>query len=54
MDSMKSENFCPKCLQETLTDFVDEDTDVRHGAVCSGCGTRFLYVNGRLRELVTA
>jgi transcription elongation factor Elf1 len=54
MDSERSANFCPRCHQETLTDYVDEDTDVRHGATCSQCGRRFLYVNGRLRELVTA
>jgi len=54
MDNERSRNFCPRCLQETLTDYFDEDSGVTHGAHCENCGYRGIYVNGRLRELVIA
>jgi DNA-directed RNA polymerase subunit RPC12/RpoP len=54
MDTERSARKCPRCGLETLTDYVDEDSDVRHGARCMECGFRGFYVNGELRELVYA
>lgn len=56
MDSADKRDFCPKCLQESLVEYFDEDTGIMHGAHCENvnCGFKGFNVNGKLRQLIEA
>jgi hypothetical protein len=43
-----SGNRCPRCLTDSLNVYYEEDSGLRLGAVCSVCGLRGYFSEGRL------
>jgi transcription elongation factor Elf1 len=54
LDKMTTNQQCPRCNHASLSVYCSENTDMKLGAVCSFCGLKGYYANGKPIALVTA
>ena len=43
--------ICPRCGQETLNVYYEDGGDMELGAICSDCGLKGFFMNGKLVQL---
>jgi hypothetical protein len=43
--------LCPRCGLEALNVYYEEGVDMELGAICSGCGLKGFFMNGKLVQL---
>ena len=48
---VETQKECPNCGRPTLSVYYEENTDLQLGAVCSYCGLKGFYMNGKLLQL---